>query len=148
MSLCCVCFCWLCRCFCWLFLLILICYLGLSIFYVMLIPTRPTSFYVYMCFWQLYIQLRHIQWHSCHLFHQTMISQTQLYVICIIFRIYSSSILEQSLTFLFLSQIFVGCLDPNVTEEELKQICSQFGDIIYVKIPAGKGCGFVQFVAR
>ncbi|CAL9131365.1 unnamed protein product [Musa textilis] len=44
--------------------------------------------------------------------------------------------------------IFVGCLDPNVTEEELKQICSQFGDIIYVKIPAGKGCGFVQFVAR
>ncbi|WOL11677.1 polyadenylate-binding protein RBP47B' [Canna indica] len=44
--------------------------------------------------------------------------------------------------------IFVGCLDPNVTEEELKQICSQFGEIIYVKIPAGKGCGFVQFVAR
>ncbi|XP_042457372.1 polyadenylate-binding protein RBP47B'-like [Zingiber officinale] len=44
--------------------------------------------------------------------------------------------------------IFVGCLDPNITEEELKQICIQFGEIIYVKIPAGKGCGFVQFVAR
>jgi len=47
-----------------------------------------------------------------------------------------------------LLQIFVGGLDPNVTEEELKQIFSQFGELIYVKIPAGKGCGFVQFSAR
>lgn len=39
-------------------------------------------------------------------------------------------------------------MDPNVTEEELKQTFLQFGDIGYVKIPAGKGCGFVQFGTR
>ncbi|XP_038699095.1 polyadenylate-binding protein RBP47B' isoform X2 [Tripterygium wilfordii] len=44
--------------------------------------------------------------------------------------------------------IFVGNLDPNVTEEELKQIFLQFGEIMYVKIPVGKGCGFVQFGNR
>lgn len=44
--------------------------------------------------------------------------------------------------------IFVGNLDPNVTEEELKQIFSQFGELVYVKIPAGRGCGFVQFGTR
>ncbi|KAL6505371.1 Polyadenylate-binding protein rbp47b' [Orobanche gracilis] len=44
--------------------------------------------------------------------------------------------------------VFIGNLDPNITEEELKQIFMQFGDIIYVKIPAAKGCGFVQFAAR
>ncbi|KAL8055490.1 hypothetical protein ABFX02_04G059000 [Erythranthe guttata] len=44
--------------------------------------------------------------------------------------------------------VFVGSLDPNVTEEELKQIFMQFGDIVYVKIPVAKGCGFVQFAAR
>ncbi|CAN6296338.1 unnamed protein product [Urochloa humidicola] len=44
--------------------------------------------------------------------------------------------------------IFIGNLDPNVTEDELKQICVQFGELIYVKIPVGKGCGFVQYAAR
>ncbi|CAK9170243.1 unnamed protein product, partial [Ilex paraguariensis] len=44
--------------------------------------------------------------------------------------------------------IFIGNLDPNVTEEELKHMFSQFGEIVYVKIPAARGCGFVQFVAR
>ncbi|XP_021728972.1 polyadenylate-binding protein RBP47B'-like [Chenopodium quinoa] len=44
--------------------------------------------------------------------------------------------------------IYVGNLDPNVTEEELRQHCLQFGDIGYVKIPASKGCGFVQFATR
>ncbi|KAM3741145.1 hypothetical protein ACB098_08G153400 [Castanea mollissima] len=44
--------------------------------------------------------------------------------------------------------IFVGNLDPNVTEEELKQTFLQFGEIAYVKIPVGKGCGFVQFGTR
>ncbi|MBA0821758.1 hypothetical protein Goarm_018598, partial [Gossypium armourianum] len=38
--------------------------------------------------------------------------------------------------------IFVGNLDPNVTEEELKQFFSPLGEIVYVKIPAAKGCGF------
>ncbi|MBA0790695.1 hypothetical protein Gohar_015328, partial [Gossypium harknessii] len=40
------------------------------------------------------------------------------------------------------SEIFVGNLDPNVTEEELKQFFSPLGEIVYVKIPAAKGCGF------
>ncbi|XP_028757148.1 polyadenylate-binding protein RBP47B' [Neltuma alba] len=44
--------------------------------------------------------------------------------------------------------IFVGNLDLNVTEEELKQTFLQFGEIVSVKIQAGKGCGFVQFGTR
>ncbi|GLT61281.1 hypothetical protein SLA2020_340000 [Shorea laevis] len=46
------------------------------------------------------------------------------------------------------TKIFVDNLDPNVTEEELKQTFLQFGEIVYVKIPVGKGCGFVQFGTR
>ncbi|XP_009615947.1 polyadenylate-binding protein RBP47B' [Nicotiana tabacum] len=44
--------------------------------------------------------------------------------------------------------VYVGNLDPNLTEEELRQVFLQFGEIVYVKIPASKGCGFVQFTAR
>ncbi|XP_057856481.1 polyadenylate-binding protein RBP47B' isoform X1 [Cryptomeria japonica] len=44
--------------------------------------------------------------------------------------------------------IFVGGLDPNVSDEELRQIFGQFGELVYVKIPQGKGCGFVQFGNR
>nr|GLL28510.1 polyadenylate-binding protein RBP47-like [Ipomoea trifida] len=44
--------------------------------------------------------------------------------------------------------IFVGGLDSDVTEEELRQSFIQFGDVVSVKIPAGKGCGFVQFASR
>lgn len=44
--------------------------------------------------------------------------------------------------------VFVGGLDPNVSEDELKQSFSQYGEIASVKIPVGKQCGFVQFVQR
>ncbi|XP_004486966.1 polyadenylate-binding protein RBP47B' [Cicer arietinum] len=44
--------------------------------------------------------------------------------------------------------IFVGNLDLNVSDEELKQNFLQFGDIVSAKVHAGKGCGFVQFGAR
>lgn len=44
--------------------------------------------------------------------------------------------------------IFVGGLDSSVTDDELKQPFSQHGEIISVKIPIGKGCGFVQFANR
>ncbi|KAL3634223.1 Polyadenylate-binding protein rbp47c' [Castilleja foliolosa] len=44
--------------------------------------------------------------------------------------------------------IFVGGLDPNVTDEDLRQPFSQYGEIISVKIPVGKGCGFVQFANK
>lgn len=44
--------------------------------------------------------------------------------------------------------VFVGGLSCPLQEQELKQYFSIFGEIIYVKIPPGKGCGFVQFVSR
>lgn len=59
-----------------------------------------------------------------------------------------SNVLLLLFIWLCLMQIFVGNLDPNVTEEELKQSFMQFGEIPYVKIPVGKGCGFVQFGTR
>lgn len=52
--------------------------------------------------------------------------------------------------FLFSSnlQIFVGNLDSNVTDELLKQVFGQYGQLLHVKIPVGKRCGFVQFADR
>jgi hypothetical protein len=45
-------------------------------------------------------------------------------------------------------QIFVGNLDPNVADDHLRQVFSQYGQLLHVKIPSGKRCGFVQFVDR
>jgi len=54
--------------------------------------------------------------------------------------------------FLFMTcvllQIFVGNLDPNVTDDHLRQVFGQYGELVHVKIPAGKRCGFVQFADR
>ncbi|KAL6543171.1 Polyadenylate-binding protein rbp45 [Orobanche hederae] len=44
--------------------------------------------------------------------------------------------------------IFVGGLDPSVTDDYLKQVFSQYGELVHVKIPVGKRCGFVQFADR
>ncbi|KAG8364272.1 hypothetical protein BUALT_Bualt19G0111000 [Buddleja alternifolia] len=44
--------------------------------------------------------------------------------------------------------IFVGGLDSDVTDEELRESFAPFGEVVSVKIPAGKGCGFVQFANR
>ncbi|PIN12328.1 Apoptosis-promoting RNA-binding protein TIA-1/TIAR (RRM superfamily) [Handroanthus impetiginosus] len=44
--------------------------------------------------------------------------------------------------------VFVGGLDSAVTDEELRDSFIPYGEIVSVKIPAGKGCGFVQFVNR
>eukprot|EP00026_Physarum_polycephalum_P010265 Phypoly_transcript_10422.p1 GENE.Phypoly_transcript_10422~~Phypoly_transcript_10422.p1 ORF type:complete len:417 (+),score=83.18 Phypoly_transcript_10422:35-1252(+) len=44
--------------------------------------------------------------------------------------------------------IFIGGLDPNVDEDTLRNTFAPFGELIYVKIPASKGCGFVQFTHR
>lgn len=44
--------------------------------------------------------------------------------------------------------VFVGGLSGYVTEDELRSFFRGFGEITYVKIPPGKGCGFVQFVQR
>jgi RNA recognition motif-containing protein len=45
-------------------------------------------------------------------------------------------------------QIFVGGLDPNVTEDMLKQVFTPYGEVVHVKIPVGKRCGFVQYANR
>ncbi|CAG8472387.1 4336_t:CDS:2 [Funneliformis caledonium] len=44
--------------------------------------------------------------------------------------------------------VFVGGLSGVNSEEELRSYFQGFGEITYVKIPPGKGCGFVQFVHR
>ncbi|EEE57226.1 hypothetical protein OsJ_07197 [Oryza sativa Japonica Group] len=44
--------------------------------------------------------------------------------------------------------IYVGGLDPNATEDELRKAFAKYGDLASVKIPVGKQCGFVQFVNR
>lgn len=49
---------------------------------------------------------------------------------------------------MFFLQIFVGALDSDVSDEDLREPFSQFGEILSVKIPVGKGCGFVQFANR
>lgn len=46
------------------------------------------------------------------------------------------------------STIFVGGLDPMATEADLRNVFGHFGELVYVKIPVGKGCGFVQFMHR
>ncbi|XP_044473922.1 polyadenylate-binding protein RBP45C-like isoform X2 [Mangifera indica] len=44
--------------------------------------------------------------------------------------------------------IFVGGLDPSVSDDILKSVFGQYGELLHVKIPAGKRCGFVQFANR
>ncbi|GMY31285.1 polyadenylate-binding protein RBP45C-like [Fagus crenata] len=44
--------------------------------------------------------------------------------------------------------IFVGGLDTTVTDDLLRQVFSRFGELVHVKIPVGKRCGFVQFANR
>ncbi|KAL8154006.1 hypothetical protein V2J09_011766 [Rumex salicifolius] len=44
--------------------------------------------------------------------------------------------------------IFVGGLDKDATDDDLRQPFSQYGEIVSVKIPANKNCGFVQFANR
>ncbi|KAG6512395.1 hypothetical protein ZIOFF_030506 [Zingiber officinale] len=44
--------------------------------------------------------------------------------------------------------VFVGGLDPDVSEDDLKEAFSQYGEVASVKIPVGKQCGFVLFVHR
>lgn len=45
-------------------------------------------------------------------------------------------------------QIFVGGLDSNVSEDQLRYIFQPYGELVHVKIPPGKRCGFVQFADR
>ena len=44
--------------------------------------------------------------------------------------------------------VFVGGLSSLISEDTLRTFFVPFGEISYVKIPPGKGCGFVQFVRK
>lgn len=44
--------------------------------------------------------------------------------------------------------IFVGGVEPGISEEQLRSLFEPYGQLIYVKVPPGKGCGFVQFMDR
>ncbi|ODQ79385.1 hypothetical protein BABINDRAFT_161788 [Babjeviella inositovora NRRL Y-12698] len=44
--------------------------------------------------------------------------------------------------------VFVGGLTSGVPEQTLLQLFQPFGHILHVKIPPGKGCGFVRFGQR
>ncbi|KAG8082211.1 hypothetical protein GUJ93_ZPchr0014g46817 [Zizania palustris] len=44
--------------------------------------------------------------------------------------------------------VYVGGLDPNISEDELRKEFAKYGDVASVKIPIGKQCGFVQFISR
>lgn len=44
--------------------------------------------------------------------------------------------------------VFIGGLSSAVRESHLWLYFQPFGQIVYVKIPVGKGCGFVQYVDR
>ncbi|RCH93257.1 hypothetical protein CU097_012898 [Rhizopus azygosporus] len=44
--------------------------------------------------------------------------------------------------------VFIGGLSVPITEDQLRQYFTPFGVIVYVKIPQGKGCGFVQYTTR
>ncbi|CAN1242923.1 Polyadenylate-binding protein RBP45, partial [Linum perenne] len=44
--------------------------------------------------------------------------------------------------------IFVGALDPSVSDDILRSVFGKYGELVHVKIPAGKRCGFVQFANR
>jgi len=95
---------------------------------------------------QRYIQQQPMQCLSSRQLYLIAILQTQRYEPLTIFLISFS--VDYAIYLGIHLQIFIGNLDPNVTEDELKQICIQFGELIYVKIPVGKGCGFVQYAAR
>jgi RNA recognition motif-containing protein len=44
--------------------------------------------------------------------------------------------------------VFVGGLDPSATEEELRARFGSLGEIVSVKVPPGRGCGFVQYTTK
>ncbi|KAJ8518028.1 hypothetical protein ON010_g18254 [Phytophthora cinnamomi] len=44
--------------------------------------------------------------------------------------------------------VFVGGLDPSTTEDELRARFGALGEIVSVKVPPGRGCGFVQYTTK
>ena len=77
-----------------------------------------------------------------------MIQIIQLWVHCSTLYIKSCKLSLVILIYPFVLQIFVGGLDQNVTDDVLHQVFSAYGELVHVKIPVGKRCGFVQFANR
>ncbi|KAF8695531.1 hypothetical protein HU200_037375 [Digitaria exilis] len=46
------------------------------------------------------------------------------------------------------SKLFVGHLDQSITDEDLMQTFSPYGELVHVKVLTGKGCGFVTYSNR
>ncbi|SCV01063.1 LAMI_0G09120g1_1 [Lachancea mirantina] len=44
--------------------------------------------------------------------------------------------------------VFVGGLTPSISEQHLHSLFAPFGTLVSVKIPPGKGCGFVKYANR
>ncbi|TMW67822.1 hypothetical protein Poli38472_007494 [Pythium oligandrum] len=44
--------------------------------------------------------------------------------------------------------VFIGGLDANTTEEDLRARFAPFGEMVSVKVPPGRGCGFVHYITR
>ncbi|EQC31678.1 hypothetical protein, variant 2 [Saprolegnia diclina VS20] len=44
--------------------------------------------------------------------------------------------------------VFVGGLDASITEDDLRKQFSAIGQVLSIKIPLGRGCGFVQYSTR
>lgn len=51
-------------------------------------------------------------------------------------------------------KLFIGCLPYDITETELSSLCSQFGEVVSVKLVLdhftgqSKGFGFVEMITR
>ncbi|CAO1940080.1 unnamed protein product [Urochloa humidicola] len=46
------------------------------------------------------------------------------------------------------SRLFVGCLDQSITDDDLLGAFSPYGELVSVKVLAGKACGFVTYSNR
>ncbi|KAJ3102186.1 tRNA selenocysteine 1-associated protein 1 [Phlyctochytrium planicorne] len=44
--------------------------------------------------------------------------------------------------------VFIGGLNPGVSDDDLKANFAGFGEILHTKIPPGRGCGFVTYAHR
>jgi hypothetical protein len=44
--------------------------------------------------------------------------------------------------------VFVGGLDASTTDEDLRAHFAPVGEIVSVKVPPGRGCGFVQYASK
>mmetsp|Transcript_8504 Transcript_8504/g.24005 ORF Transcript_8504/g.24005 Transcript_8504/m.24005 type:complete len:418 (+) Transcript_8504:49-1302(+) len=44
--------------------------------------------------------------------------------------------------------IFIGGIDESVSEDMLRGAFARYGDLVYARIPGGRGCGFVQYTTR